>query len=179
MPACAAAISALFIAYARGYRLRDRRRLRQRNSRGAGRFASLCCNGLGYDLKDGKSGGRRRTKNCRPFFCRNESRSTFLFLQSDLEAASASQLDLDIDFSSYHAGDPGKLFSTPSLTRAKDCPDRTPRPSIRPKAKAPIYPSHLIKLDSADAASEINSRVDSATSAFTQLGATRCATVAG
>lgn len=123
------------------------------NSRGAeGSLALL--QRLGYDVHDGKSGGEDAAKIVVRYFGETNPAKLFFFLQSELEAR-ARLLNLDTDFSGYHAGDPGRLvldaiaYSGAKLRVKRNAPF-VPLPK---KQKAPIYPGCLLKLDSSDAAS--------------------------
>ena len=109
---------------------------------------------LGYDVHNGKSGGEDAAKIVVRYFAGTNPDKLFFFLQSELEAR-ARPLDLDIDFSQYHAGDPGKLvLDAIAHTGAKlRVVRQAPFVPLRKKQKAPPYPAHLIKLDSTDAAS--------------------------
>jgi hypothetical protein len=110
---------------------------------------------LGYEnAKDGRSGGEEGSKIVVRYFAQTNPQGLFFFLQSELEAR-ARLLDLDIDFSSYHAGDAGKLvLDAIAHTGAKLRVERhAPFVPLRKKQKAPTYPAHLIKLDSTDTAS--------------------------
>ena len=108
---------------------------------------------LGYNVKDGRSGGEEERKIVVRYFAQTNPDKLFFFLQSELEAR-ARLLDLDIDFSKYHAGDPGKLvLDAIAHTGAKLRVERqAPFVPLRKKQKAPCYPGCLIKLDSTDAA---------------------------
>jgi CHAP domain-containing protein/putative peptidoglycan binding protein len=110
---------------------------------------------LGYDnAKDGRSGGEDDPKIVVRYFSGTNPDKLFFFLQTELEAR-ARMLDLDVDFSSYHAHDPGKLVldaiahSGGKLRVLR----HAPFVPLRKKQKAPVYPAHLIKLDSTDTAS--------------------------
>ena len=77
------------------------------NSRGAeGSLALL--QRLGYDVKDGKSGGEDSARIVVRYFAATNPERLFFFLQTDLETRARS-LDLDMDFARFHPGDPGKL----------------------------------------------------------------------
>jgi hypothetical protein len=84
---------------------------------------------LGYDVKDGKAGGEDERKIVVRYFAETNPEKLFFFQQADLEAK-ARTLDLDTDFSGFHAGDPGKLVlralaSTAAVPRKKrDAPSR-------------------------------------------------------
>ena len=123
------------------------------NSRGAeGSLALL--QRLGYDLKDGKSGGEDDARIVVRYFALTNPEKLFFFLQSDLETR-ARALDLDIDFSRFHPGDAGKLvldavaFTGAQLRVVRHAPF-APLPK---RQQAPPYPGQIIKLDSADQAS--------------------------
>ncbi len=123
------------------------------NSRGAeGSLALL--QRLGYDVKDGKSGGEDAAKIVVRYFADTNPTRLFFFVQSDLETR-ARLLDLDTDFSNYHPGDPGKLvLDAIAHTGGKLRIERqAPFVPLRKKQKAPNYPSRLIKIDSTDAGS--------------------------
>jgi hypothetical protein len=106
---------------------------------------------LGYDVKNGKAGGEDEKKIVVRYFANTNPDETFFFNQADLEAA-AIALDLDTDFSEFHAGDPGKLVldavghTGGELRVERDAPF-VPLPDDQ---EAPPYPRHLIKLDSED-----------------------------
>ena len=123
------------------------------NSRGAeGSLALL--QRLGYDVKNGKSGGEEQAKIIVRYFANTNPERLFFFVQSDLDAR-ARALGLDTDFSRYHAGDPGKLvLDAIAHTGGKLRIERqAPFVPLRKRQKAPIYPSLLIKIDSTDAGS--------------------------
>ena len=123
------------------------------NSRGAeGSLALL--QRLGYNVKDGKSGGEDAAKIVVRYFAGTNLERLFFFLQSELETHARS-LDLDTDFSRFHPGDRGKLvLDAIAHTGGTLVIEReTPFVPLLKKQKAPIYPSHLIKIDSTDAAS--------------------------
>ena len=123
------------------------------NSRGAeGSLALL--QRLGYDVKNGKSGGEEQARIVVRYFAGTNPERLFFFVQSDLDTR-ARALDLDTDFSRYHPGDPGKLvLDAIAHTGGKLRIERqAPFAPLRTKQKAPIYPSHLIKIDSTDAGS--------------------------
>lgn len=63
---------------------------------------------LGYDVKNGKSGGEDKKQIVVRYFAGTNPDRLFFFHQTELETK-ARTLDLDTDFSDYHAGDPGKL----------------------------------------------------------------------
>ncbi len=122
------------------------------NSRGAeGSLALL--QRLGYNVKDGKSGGEDDAKIVVRYFALTNPERLFYFLQSDLETR-ARTLDLDIDFTRFHAGDAGKLvldavaFTGAALQIKRHAPF-VPLPK---KQKPPCYPGCLLKLDSTDRA---------------------------
>lgn len=123
------------------------------NSRGAeGSLALL--QRLGYNVKDGKSGGEDSPNIVIRYFAQTNPAQLFFFVQSDLEARERA-LDLDIDFSGYHAGDPGKLvLDAIAHTGGRLHVERQiPFVPLRKSQKTPAYPSHFVKLDSTDTAS--------------------------
>lgn len=63
---------------------------------------------LGYDVKDGRSGGEDKNQIVVRYFAQTNPGKLFFFHQTELETA-ARPLNLDTDFSNYHAGDPGNL----------------------------------------------------------------------
>ncbi len=123
------------------------------NSRGAeGSLALL--QRLGYNVKDGKSGGEESPNIVVRYFAQTNPQQLFFFLQSDLEAK-ARTLDLDIDFSRYHSGDPGKLVldAIAHTGGTLQVERQIPFVPLRKNQKTPAYPLQLVKLDSVDAAS--------------------------
>lgn len=63
---------------------------------------------LGYDVKDGKSGGEEKKQIVVRYFAGTNQDQLFFLHQTELETKARS-LNLDTDFSHYHAGDHGKL----------------------------------------------------------------------
>src|SRR5262249_2057780 len=69
---------------------------------------------LGYAVKDGRSSAEDQKKMVVRYFAGTNPDRSFFFHQTELETK-AKTLDLDVDFSEYHQGDPGKLvFDTVS-----------------------------------------------------------------
>jgi hypothetical protein len=119
------------------------------NSGAEGSFALL--RRLGYHLIGGKSGGEDQSKIVVRFFAGTNPDQLFFFHQTELEAR-ARALNLDIDFSDHHAGDPGKLVLDAIATTGTNLrivSNAPPVPLARREA-APEYPGYLIKLDGDD-----------------------------
>lgn len=64
---------------------------------------------LGYTVRDGRSGSVEQAEIVVRHFPGSNPAHLFFHTQADLEDAARS-LDLDIDFSEFHPGDPGKLI---------------------------------------------------------------------
>jgi hypothetical protein len=106
---------------------------------------------LSYNVNGGKSGGEDDRKIVVRYFAGTNPNKLFFFHQPELEAR-ARALDLDIDFSSYHRGDPGRLVLAAIASTGADLRFTRNAPFVPlPKNKpVPDYPGHLIKLDSDD-----------------------------
>ncbi len=109
---------------------------------------------LGYKVQNGKAGGEDEEKIIVRYFANTNPDERFFFHQADLEAV-VGALDLDTDFSDAHPDDPGTLvFDAVSHTGALPSVERfAPFAPLAEGETAPLYPGHLIKLDSDDTAS--------------------------
>lgn len=111
---------------------------------------------LGYPVKNGKSGGVDKSEIVVRYFADSNSTQRFFFTQAELDSA-ALALDLDTDFSSSHAGDPGLLVldavgHTEASIEAARVEPFAPLSGVQGK-NPPRYPGHLIERDSSDTAS--------------------------
>jgi hypothetical protein len=106
---------------------------------------------LGYAVKNGKAGGEDSKNIVVRYFANTNPSKQFFFNQGELDAA-AQALNLDTDFSSFHAGDPGHLVTAAAASsNAQPPPPRVlPFAPVAKDETPPPYPGHLIKLDSDD-----------------------------
>jgi peptidoglycan hydrolase-like protein with peptidoglycan-binding domain len=106
---------------------------------------------LGYNVKNGKSGGEDDKNIVVRYFAGTNPDGLFFFTQAELEAA-AQKLDLDTDFSSFHPGEPGHLvFDAVSHSSAlPQAPRVLPFAPLGKDETPPPYPGHLIKIDTDD-----------------------------
>jgi hypothetical protein len=108
---------------------------------------------LGYtNTKDGRSGGEDDRRIVVRYFAGTNPDKLFFLRQSDLETQ-ARTLDLDLNFSSYHPGDPGKLVLTAVAQSGPALRGRRRALALAPqKDQAPLTPAFPIKLNSSDTA---------------------------
>jgi peptidoglycan hydrolase-like protein with peptidoglycan-binding domain len=106
---------------------------------------------LGYNVKNGKSGGEDSKKIVVRYFAKTNPGRRFFFTQSELDLF-ASTLGLDTDFSDRHAGDPGKLVLAAAGHSDADAEAfrNLPFAPLAPNASIPSYPGQAIVLDSTD-----------------------------
>ncbi len=105
---------------------------------------------LGYSVTSGKSGGEDKQNIVVRYFAGSNPQKKFFFYQKELDAA-ADKLNLDTDFSEFHAGDPGNLvFDKVSTTEGAKPARVLPFVPLGRGEQPPDYPGHLIKIDSED-----------------------------
>ena len=107
---------------------------------------------LGYRVTNGKAGGEDDRNIVVRYFAHTNPQKSFFFHQTELDAAAAA-LNLDINFSDFHEGDPGTLVVDNVGVSDKGTGTRVfPFAPLDRHKAAPPYPGHFIKLDSDDTA---------------------------
>ena len=108
---------------------------------------------LGYPFRDGKNDSVEKAEIVVRYFAGTNPGKRFFLTQAELDAA-ARALDLDTDFSRFHAGDPGKLVMVATAVTGDEPPVERVQP-FAPLSEAqaqdvPVYPGHLLTRDSDD-----------------------------